>query len=64
MQDKDKKVVNTEEQYRAVNPGDSNIEEESISQDPIEDKNGYSSGDDENNEGRKSNDQRTTQENT
>jgi hypothetical protein len=34
--DKDKKVVNTEEQNRAVNPGDSVIQEDSISQDSPE----------------------------
>ena len=32
MYDKDKKVVNTEEENRAVNPGDSDIPEDSISQ--------------------------------
>lgn len=34
MPDKDKKVVNTEEQNRAVNPGDSATQEDSISQEP------------------------------
>jgi hypothetical protein len=34
MSDKDKKVVNTEEQNRAVNPGDSVTQEDSISQEP------------------------------
>lgn len=32
--DKDKKIVNTEEQNRAVNPGDSPVQEESVSDDP------------------------------
>lgn len=35
MSDKDKKVVNTEEQNRAVNPGDSEYQEDSISQDAV-----------------------------
>lgn len=35
MNDKDKKVVNTEEQNRAVNPGDSEYQEDSISQDAV-----------------------------
>lgn len=43
MNDKDKKVVNTEEQNRTVNAGESDIQEESVSQDPVrtpsEDKN-------------------------
>jgi hypothetical protein len=34
MSDKEKKVVNTEEQNRAVNPGDSVTQEDSISQEP------------------------------
>jgi hypothetical protein len=34
MMDRDKKVVNTEEQNRAVNPGDSPVQEEAVSDDP------------------------------
>ena len=37
MSDRDKKVVNTEEQNRAVNPGDSPVQEDSISQDAVHD---------------------------
>lgn len=37
MTDRDKKVVNTEEQNRAVNPGDSPVQEDSISQDAVHD---------------------------
>lgn len=36
MNDKDKKTVNTEEQNRAVNPGDSEYQEDSISQQPAD----------------------------
>jgi len=35
MNDLDKKVVNTEEQNRAVNPGDAVNQEDSISQDGV-----------------------------
>lgn len=42
MDDKDKKVVNTEEQNRTVNPGDSVIQEDSISQDAVENTSGAS----------------------
>jgi hypothetical protein len=33
--DGDKKVVNTEEQNRAVNPGDVPVQEEAVSDDPV-----------------------------
>jgi hypothetical protein len=33
MMDRDKKVVNTEDQNRAVNPGDSPVQEEPVSED-------------------------------
>jgi hypothetical protein len=32
--DRDKKVVNTEEQNRAINPGDAPVQEESVTDDP------------------------------
>jgi hypothetical protein len=35
--DRDKKVVNTEEQNRAVNPGDSPVQEEPLTEDAAHD---------------------------